>query len=1634
MEKQIIKNVKKLYTFMLSAILLTTLFPCNIISAEENKEEASRKTVSYNEVPADLNGSNWMSKLDDNIVISDLSIPGTHDSATYQIGLIDDSIACVQNHYIFSGSNLANYFFKISDASTVGQMDRGFRHFDLRIKLDKDKGLILGHGCEDSRYMVKDGEKEKQYTLSLDYLMRNIQLFLLKHPSETILIEISEENDTGSSKQAFEYFKRKAETENVIWCGDHVPTLGEVRGKIVIFSQLKNYQQRDYLLKDSNDYWATVISNEYGNDEPVSIQRKMVTDTFEVWGENHWDKVEIDEKMAFVVNSIKDKDNSAEAVKNRLAKQNKKVWVFNYSSANWPTRMTYVDENTPRYVFNPLEPKFYSEDIVPEIKKLLNGSYNNVFTGIIAFDFGEREEAEAVWKTNYRRTFTLPYRYNVTFDSRGGYEVDDQVLIESSKAKEVIPYKNSYPFLGWYEEGTDELFDFDKRIYKDTHLYAKWRWISVDYVDQYGNKQTKEKVIALEKDYRNNWNERILDSWIIVNESFETNTRIEVNGNINLIIPDGVTITANNGISIRRNSSLTIWTQSHSENNGVIIARINDNTYSNSATIGGNSQIIAGAITINGGRITAYASGYGAAIGSGRWTDAGSGTITINNGTVTAVSQGEGAAIGGGKGADGMNIVINNGIVSASANAAAAIGAGTDEYKTHPNHEAFVVTIHGGTVNAQGTYGIGGNKSFVTYESGTVKATGTADGAGIGGKDARISLSWTDMDNDSVTCSSYKGNIVLEKSFEYIDEDKNIVTAPITDNKTIVPGHDHVLRKVDRVAPTCEANGTEAYWICDGCGKMYSDPSGERQISAPQTINKLGHDWYEAYIKEEPTCNSEGIAYYMCRNGFHAKEVSIPRTEDHVYGEVTYIWNGTESLKAERTCTRCAHKQEEEATLEVLYNPDEPNCQMAVFKFVTGHFTNEDFKDQQKSEKVPKLPHSFGEPEYIWEEDNSKVFAKAKCQYEFCDHSITETVNTTAEETEENKIKYTAEFKNSVFRTQEKYVEKNQGEGHKHEWGKNTAYEWLVVDDPIFTTGLSIVICVASTECKVEDCNEKTSVGIQATLNTEDKDYQPAGCETSGVDVYKAEFNNGWASNQTYNLTTRPLGHNYSVPEYVWSNDNSSVTASMTCSHEGCNGATERVNTSSEISREASCTENSQTTYTADFTNEYFTKQTKTVENDDAHGHEYNQPEYTWDSENSIVTAHKSCKEHDDDVYEQSDTESSELEPATAEKNGKLKITASFTKEGFTTQEKEVTVDKLGHDYYFDRFTAEADETNGNITSAKAIFKDRMDPNNTREITAEAYVNEELSNDPTCTDGGNTVWTLYISADDSLDKTSHIAKEYRTFNHDCLGHDYGEAEYKWSNDNSSVIARTVCLNDDSHEIKETVSTEIVIQEGTGQGGKTKITYTAEFKDNHFAKQTKTVEVEKEVIHTVSFIVNDGSPIEVKVEHGHTVNDPINPEGKKDMLEGWFKDSANRTAENSWNFNEPVSSDLKLYAYMNLYVCIARTDSWELGDRGNASFRFILNELINDRKLDDNKLLEDFEQNGRKVYLDGRLLSAAEYDYEIGSLIINLHDSCLNSLSEGKHTLRVDFSKGSATTEFSVKKRKIYYHIPITGVN
>lgn len=258
------------------------------------------------------------------------------------------------------------------------------------------------------------------------------------------------------------------------------------------------------------------------------------------------------------------------------------------------------------------------------------------------------------------------------------------------------------------------------------------------YCDENGVRCDIPQEMVVVEDETTSWNGEGGEAWYVVNEDAEISERVEVSGAVNLVLCDGVTLTAEKGIHVTGENSLTIYGQEAGD------GKIEATAIKDQAAIGGNIDEPGGILTINGGTIDANGGVNAAGIGGGFGGKGTAGNITINSGNVYAKGGIQAAGIGGGIYAsgvgDGEKIVINGGEVEAIGGSnAAGIGGGMSGVGGD-------IEINGGSITAKGInggagigsgFGSKGDENRIYIIGGKVYAIGSSlDGtgsAGIGG-------------------------------------------------------------------------------------------------------------------------------------------------------------------------------------------------------------------------------------------------------------------------------------------------------------------------------------------------------------------------------------------------------------------------------------------------------------------------------------------------------------------------------------------------------------------------------------------------------------------------------------------------------------------------------------------------------------------------------------------------------------------------------------------------------------------------------------------------------------------------------------------------------------------------------------
>ena len=101
---------------------------------------------------------------------------------------------------------------------------------------------------------------------------------------------------------------------------------------------------------------------------------------------------------------------------------------------------------------------------------------------------------------------------------------------------------------------------------------------------------------------------------------------------------------------------------------------------------------------------------------------------------------------------------------------------------------------------------------------------------------------------------SYVGSYGNYVKFEnYVGRIKAFTT--FYENET----HAHSLKKIEKRDATCVANGNIEYYVCESCGKLFSDGEGVKEIDYSETVIPKGHSFGEWIDEIPPDSERDGV-------------------------------------------------------------------------------------------------------------------------------------------------------------------------------------------------------------------------------------------------------------------------------------------------------------------------------------------------------------------------------------------------------------------------------------------------------------------------------------------------------------------------------------------------------------------------------------------------------------------------------------------------------------------------------------------------------------------------------------------------------------------------------------------------------
>ncbi len=168
---------------------------------------------------------NWMKNIPEETLISEINLPGTHDSATQFVQF--------------------SHFAQCQELSITEQLNIGIRFIDLRVEKNGNR-LHLVHA---RAKCYKSAENKEP--LLLEDVISDCKNFLKSNPSETIIISLKRDAGPSSERTFDTFFKHYLKNDDSWFTSNRIPVLKEVRGKLVFVNRF-NVKEGKKKYDDSN--------------------------------------------------------------------------------------------------------------------------------------------------------------------------------------------------------------------------------------------------------------------------------------------------------------------------------------------------------------------------------------------------------------------------------------------------------------------------------------------------------------------------------------------------------------------------------------------------------------------------------------------------------------------------------------------------------------------------------------------------------------------------------------------------------------------------------------------------------------------------------------------------------------------------------------------------------------------------------------------------------------------------------------------------------------------------------------------------------------------------------------------------------------------------------------------------------------------------------------------------------------------------------------------------------------------------------------------------------------------------------------------------------------------------------------
>lgn len=374
-----------------------------LVGYSMDKTNATVSSIDWTTYSSYVDGPCWMSHVDGNKYLDELSIPGTHDSSTCSVDNDTEpqtSLAKCQQDYIPT------------------QLLEGIRYFDIRLgKNDKNGDPGIDHGM--CYLFKKDGG-----FIHLSDVIGYFKTFLNEHPSEALIMLVSRGNDEATDESVTTAFANvMGNNSDLFYTSSHVPTLNEVRGKIVLLRRFKlagdsvdghtwglDLTEWDDKIKAHSGKSMCLVKYEQGFEAAGNTGDKEPYSTT-VYAQDHYNctgssKIDWVDMALKAASEFERSTVDITAADGTTVQATERCWFINYTSCtqNNPfTAARVVDEHL--YKSSYINPSGTGDTKSDYLKHI----------GIIASDFVDAALARSIYQRNYdtehkqTASYYLPY-------------------------------------------------------------------------------------------------------------------------------------------------------------------------------------------------------------------------------------------------------------------------------------------------------------------------------------------------------------------------------------------------------------------------------------------------------------------------------------------------------------------------------------------------------------------------------------------------------------------------------------------------------------------------------------------------------------------------------------------------------------------------------------------------------------------------------------------------------------------------------------------------------------------------------------------------------------------------------------------------------------------------------------------------------------------------------------------------------------------------------------------------------------------------------------------------------------------------------------------------------------------------